>query len=200
MWCAVTATVHFSAAVVFSQSASLSFSRRPVASSTLASNCLANASPLAPMVSSLLCSSLYRRTMRLEIDRLGDTPRSPWMLKESREMPVLDTARHDVVHTAAPRLGRSSGAHRLFPTTIDFIHPLVDRRGPISTLFGLPYRVLDIVMPEVVLNESPPRGHGPRCSCPAWLDSSSPTTPGIFQTRGYGRGREEVALCFKDGL
>jgi hypothetical protein len=30
MWCAVTATVHFSAAVVFFQSASLSFSRRAV--------------------------------------------------------------------------------------------------------------------------------------------------------------------------
>src|SRR5258705_13115959 len=49
MWCAVTATVHFSAAVVFFQSASVNFSRRIVASSTFASNCSANASPLAPM-------------------------------------------------------------------------------------------------------------------------------------------------------
>src|SRR5712692_5040075 len=133
MWCAVTATVHFSAAVVFFHSASLSFSRRAVASSTLASNCLANASPLAPMVSSLVCSSLHRRTMRLEIDKPGDTPRSPE--KESRETPVLDTARHSVVPAAEPRLGRSSGAHCLFPSTIDSIHHhLVYRRGPISTL------------------------------------------------------------------
>src|SRR5947208_363338 len=113
MWCAATATVHFSAAVVFFQSASLSFSKRAVTSSTLASNCLANASPLAPMVTSLVCSSLHRRTMRLEIDRPGDTPRS--LEKEGREMPVLDTARHNVVHPAEPRLGQSSGAHRLFP-------------------------------------------------------------------------------------
>src|SRR5262245_47995229 len=54
MWCAVAATVHFSAAVVFFQSVTLSFSRRAVASSTLASNSLANASPLAPMVSSVI--------------------------------------------------------------------------------------------------------------------------------------------------
>src|SRR2546425_3272326 len=132
MWCAATATVHFSAAVVFFQSPSLSFSKRAVASSTLASNCLANASPLAPMVSSLVCSSLHRRTMRLEIDRPGDTPRSPE--KESRKMPVLDTARRSVVHAAEPRLGQSSGAHRLFPSTTDPIHHLVDRRAPISTL------------------------------------------------------------------
>src|SRR2546428_4029661 len=77
MWCAVTPTVHFSAPVVFFQSASLSLSRRAVASSTLASNCLANASPLAPMVSSsLVCASLYRRTRRVEIDRPGNRPRS----------------------------------------------------------------------------------------------------------------------------
>src|SRR5690348_14165720 len=50
MWCAVTPTVHCSAAVVFFQSASLRPSRRIVASATLASNCRANASPLAPMV------------------------------------------------------------------------------------------------------------------------------------------------------
>src|SRR5260370_30808807 len=105
MWCAVAATDHFSAAVVFFQSASLSFSKRAVASSTLASNCLANASPLAPMVSSLVCSSLHRRTMRLEIDRPGDTPRSPE--KESSEMPVLDTARHTVLPAAEPPLGQS---------------------------------------------------------------------------------------------
>ena len=49
-------------------------------------------------------------------------------------MPVLDTARHDVGHAAEPRLGQSSGAPRLSPSTIDFIHPLVDRRGPISPL------------------------------------------------------------------
>jgi len=49
-------------------------------------------------------------------------------------MPVLDTTRHDVVNAAEPRLRQSSGAHRLFPSTVDFIHPLVDRRGPISTL------------------------------------------------------------------
>src|SRR5215813_14847380 len=56
MWCAATATVHFSAAVVFFQSASLRFWRRAVASATLASNCLASASPLAPMISPLgLC-------------------------------------------------------------------------------------------------------------------------------------------------
>src|SRR5215813_3758238 len=60
MWCAVAATVHFSAAVVFFQSASLSFSRRRVASVTLVSNWLASASPLAPMVSSLRCPSLYK--------------------------------------------------------------------------------------------------------------------------------------------
>src|SRR6266403_4226694 len=132
MWWAATATVHFSAAVVFFQSASLSLSKRAVASSTLASNCLANASPLAPMVSSVICSSLHRRTMRLEIDRAGDTPRSPE--KESRAMPVLDTARHNIVPPAEPRLGQSSGAHRLLPSTIDSIHHLVDRRGPISTL------------------------------------------------------------------
>ena len=48
--------------------------------------------------------------------------------------PMLDTARHDVGHAAEPRLGQSSGATGLFPCTIDFIHPLVDRRGPISTL------------------------------------------------------------------
>src|SRR5712692_5149033 len=51
-WCAVTPTVHFSAAVVFFQSASLSFSSTAVASCTLASYCLANASAFAPMVSS----------------------------------------------------------------------------------------------------------------------------------------------------
>src|SRR6266536_2964284 len=50
MWCAATPTVHPSAAVVFFQSASVSFSRRAVASCTLASSCLAYASPLAPMV------------------------------------------------------------------------------------------------------------------------------------------------------
>src|SRR5712691_158256 len=77
MWCAVTATVHFSAAVVFFQSASLIFSRRAVASCTLASNCLAYASPLAPMVSSLVCASLYRRTERLEIDGFDNRPPSP---------------------------------------------------------------------------------------------------------------------------
>src|SRR5438105_13253168 len=132
MWCAAAARVPLAAAVVFFQSAALSCSKRAVASSTLASTFLANASPLAPMVPSLVCSSRYRRTMRLEIDRPGDTPRSPE--KESREMPVLDTARHNVVHAAEPRLGQSSGAHRLLPSTRAFIHHLVDRRGPISTL------------------------------------------------------------------
>src|SRR5712692_8413458 len=121
MWCAVTATVHFSAAVVFFQSASLSFSRRAVASSTLTSNCLANASPLAPMVSSLVCSSLRRRTMRLEIDRPGDT-----------RIPVLDTTRHALGH-AEPTLANPSALIACFPSPIDFIHPLVDRGGPIST-------------------------------------------------------------------
>jgi hypothetical protein len=43
-----------SAAVVFFQSASLSFSRTAVAYSALASNCLANASLFVPMVSSLV--------------------------------------------------------------------------------------------------------------------------------------------------
>src|SRR5215472_4087281 len=50
MWCAVRATVHFSAAVVFLQSASVSDSRRVVAASTLASNSRASDSPLAPIV------------------------------------------------------------------------------------------------------------------------------------------------------
>src|SRR5215467_3581016 len=50
MWCAVRATVHFSAAVVFLQSASVSDSRRAVAASTLASNSRASDSPLAPIV------------------------------------------------------------------------------------------------------------------------------------------------------
>src|SRR5215472_1188177 len=50
MWCAVTATVHFSAAVVFLQSAAVSDSRRAVAASTLASNSRASDSPLAPIV------------------------------------------------------------------------------------------------------------------------------------------------------
>jgi hypothetical protein len=49
-------------------------------------------------------------------------------------MPVLDTARQNVVHAADPRLAQSSGPHRLFPPTLDSIHHLVDRRGPISTL------------------------------------------------------------------
>src|SRR5262245_32802957 len=56
MWCAATATVHFSAPVVFFQSASFRFSRRAVASATLASNCLASASALAPIISSLVCA------------------------------------------------------------------------------------------------------------------------------------------------
>jgi len=78
MWCAVTATVHFSAAVVFFQSASVNFPRRVVASSTFASNCVANASPLAPMnVTPFLFGMqpappdsppLIRRTRQAEID------------------------------------------------------------------------------------------------------------------------------------
>jgi hypothetical protein len=71
--------------------------------------------------------------MCLDIDRPGDTPGVSSMLKESREMPGLDTARHDVGHAAGPCVGQCSGAHRLFPSTIDFMHPLVDRQGLIST-------------------------------------------------------------------
>src|SRR5262245_6824091 len=48
-WCAVTPTVHFSAAVTFFQSASSSFSSVVTASRALLSNCLANASVFAPI-------------------------------------------------------------------------------------------------------------------------------------------------------
>src|SRR5882724_339726 len=72
MWCAVTPTVHFSAAVVSFQSASLSLSRMAVASSTLVSNCLAYASPLAPMVSLPLCVCLIVYVLHC-IDERGDS-------------------------------------------------------------------------------------------------------------------------------
>src|SRR6266851_9107542 len=74
------------------------------------------------------------------------------MLKESKETPVLDTARHDVIPAAGARSGQSSGAHRLFPSPIDFIHPLVDRRGPISTLpCGSPSPGLPLELPRQCL-------------------------------------------------
>src|SRR6266849_4077680 len=53
-WCAVTPTGHFSAAVTFFQSASLSFSIAAVVSCTFVSYCLANPSTLAPMIFSLV--------------------------------------------------------------------------------------------------------------------------------------------------
>jgi hypothetical protein len=44
------------------------------------------------------------------------------MLKESREMPALDTARHNVVHAAEPRLGQSPALIAWFlPRSISFI-------------------------------------------------------------------------------
>src|SRR5438093_2390292 len=66
MWCATTPTGHFSAAVVFFQSASLSRSITAVASWAFVSNCFAKASALAPMVSSLLsgCSTVPDDTAR----------------------------------------------------------------------------------------------------------------------------------------
>src|SRR5438552_16886357 len=54
MWCAVTPTGHFSAAVTFFQSASLSFSIAAVVSCTFDSYCVANPSTLAPMIFSLV--------------------------------------------------------------------------------------------------------------------------------------------------
>ena len=62
MWCAVTATVHFSAAVAFFQSASVNFSRRVVASSTFASNCFANASAGEPNSSQSVLRTLRAKT------------------------------------------------------------------------------------------------------------------------------------------
>ena len=53
-WCAVTPTGHFSGAVTFFQSASLSFSIAAVVSCTFVSYCLANPSTLAPMIFSLV--------------------------------------------------------------------------------------------------------------------------------------------------
>src|SRR4030095_316579 len=80
MWCVCTPIVHVSAAVVFFQSASVSSSRRAVASAAFASTCLANASPPASMMSSLVCLSQYKRTVGLRIDRSGDVPRAPQYL------------------------------------------------------------------------------------------------------------------------
>src|SRR6185436_17845722 len=48
-WCAVTPTVHFSASVIFFQSASLSFSSTDAASWAFASNCFASTSLFAPI-------------------------------------------------------------------------------------------------------------------------------------------------------
>src|SRR6266404_539832 len=191
MWCAVAATVHLSAAVVFFQSASLSFSRRVVASSTLTSNCVANVSPLAPMVSSLVCSSLYRRTMRLGIDMLGDTPCSPRakaggeLLVRSRHAlavpaphrsPLIFSARMPVKcfqPSSWPRPHSSSGS----PVCVN-TRSVVPRDGVIST----------------VTRDSRPRVASDIQANSMGRDANLlPRAPGRPVDRG--RGRRDQALC-----
>src|SRR5215813_9339808 len=106
MWCAVTATVHFSAAVVFVQSAAVSDSRRAVAASTLASNSLASESPLAPIVlhPPWRALSSHRRTgpLRDRQARRGDWVGRRWVMATCYRL-VTPGALEDLVHVAARR-------------------------------------------------------------------------------------------------
>src|SRR3990172_6376321 len=119
MWCAVTPTVHFSAAVVFFQSASLSFSRTAVASFTLASNCLASASPLAPMVSSSVCPSLDSRTGWPEIDNQESLSWGPLRLIQG----YLTGQARPLRPTTIPNPEGSESQSRIGPEQVDVAPP-----------------------------------------------------------------------------